>query len=152
MLERRLDALILPFALKPPRAENTVTGAWTGRQQWGQASFKSIDSWDDGEDTDARVSISKKPTSSSPKETALDGSICWLALFLYFHLLFIIVLKNIIFLFRFPESKIKLPSNRADPTSLSAKQHYLRQSRYLPGEKQIKPLCDINTRGNIQIA
>ncbi|XP_045907495.1 serine/threonine-protein kinase MAK-like isoform X2 [Micropterus dolomieu] len=102
----------------PAGAENSLTGVRTGRRRWGQTSFKSVDSWDDGEDADAGVSISKKPTISSLKDRPLDGRGC-----------------------RFPESRnntvAKLPSNsglnRADSTTLSAKQHYLRQSRYLPG-------------------
>ncbi|AWP03729.1 putative serine/threonine-protein kinase MAK-like [Scophthalmus maximus] len=112
-------------------AENSVSGVRTGRRRWGQTSFKSVDSWDDGDgdgddddddddddDVDAGVSISKKPTRSSLRDRTLDGHSC-----------------------RFPESKsntvAKLPSNtglkRTDSTSLSAKQHYLRQARYLPG-------------------
>ncbi|XP_042353740.1 serine/threonine-protein kinase MAK-like [Plectropomus leopardus] len=95
-------------------AENSITRVRTGRRRWGQTSFKSVDSWDDGEDADAGVSISKKPTISSLKDR--DGPSC-----------------------RFPESKIntKVPGssglNRNDSTATSAKQHYLRQSRYLPG-------------------
>ncbi|XP_076601679.1 serine/threonine-protein kinase MAK-like isoform X1 [Chaetodon auriga] len=102
----------------PTGAENNITGMRTGRRRWGQTSFKSVDSWEDGEDADAGVSISKKPTISSLKDCALDGPSC-----------------------RFPESKnstaAKLSSssglNRGDSSTLSAKQHYLRQSRYLPG-------------------
>ncbi|XP_040912201.1 serine/threonine-protein kinase MAK-like [Toxotes jaculatrix] len=99
-------------------AENIVSRVRTGRRRWGQTSIKSVDSWDDGDDTDAGVSISKKPTISSLKDRAHNGHSC-----------------------RFPESKsnavAKLASNtglnRTDSTTLSAKQHYLRQSRYLPG-------------------
>ncbi|XP_071347447.1 serine/threonine-protein kinase MAK-like isoform X2 [Trachinotus anak] len=99
-------------------AENAVSRVRTGRRRWGQTSFKSVDSWDDGDDTDAGASISKKPTISSVKDRTLDGHSS-----------------------RFPESKnntvAKLQSNsrlnRTDSTTLSAKQHYLRQSRYLPG-------------------
>ncbi|XP_029310155.1 serine/threonine-protein kinase MAK-like isoform X2 [Cottoperca gobio] len=94
----------------PTGAENSVTAVRTGRRRWGQTSYRSVDSWDDGDDADAGASISKKPTINSLK----DRPSC-----------------------RFPESKsnagTKLPSNRADSTTLSAKQHYLRQSRYLPG-------------------
>ncbi|XP_008277890.1 serine/threonine-protein kinase MAK-like [Stegastes partitus] len=99
-------------------AENSVSVARTGRRRWGQTSFKSIDSWDDGDDTDAGVSISKKPTIASVKNRALDGSSCRIS-----------ESKNI--------SGAKLPSNaglsRTDSTTMSAKQHYLRQSRYVPG-------------------
>uniref|UniRef100_A0A671VEG0 non-specific serine/threonine protein kinase n=1 Tax=Sparus aurata TaxID=8175 RepID=A0A671VEG0_SPAAU len=107
---------------QPPRAapmgaENNATGVRFGRRRWGQTSFKSVDSWDEGEDADAGVSISKKPTISSLKDRALDGPS-----------------------HRFTESKnntvSKLSSNGADSTALSARQHYLSQSRYLPGEKK----------------
>ncbi|XP_039671420.1 serine/threonine-protein kinase MAK-like isoform X2 [Perca fluviatilis] len=102
----------------PKGAENSITGVRTGRRRWGQTSFRSVDGWDDGEDTDAGVSISKKPTISSLKDRTLEGPSC-----------------------RLPESKnntgAKLQSNsglnRAYSITSSAKQHYLRQSRYLPG-------------------
>uniref|UniRef100_A0A3P8SYC5 non-specific serine/threonine protein kinase n=1 Tax=Amphiprion percula TaxID=161767 RepID=A0A3P8SYC5_AMPPE len=95
-------------------AENSVSVTRTGRRRWGQTSFKSVDSWDDGDDADAGVSISKKPTITSLKNRALDRS-------------------------SEPKTSAgaKLPSNaglrRTDSTTLSAKQHYLRQSRYVPG-------------------
>nr|XP_046263643.1 serine/threonine-protein kinase MAK-like isoform X2 [Scatophagus argus]XP_046263644.1 serine/threonine-protein kinase MAK-like isoform X2 [Scatophagus argus]XP_046263645.1 serine/threonine-protein kinase MAK-like isoform X2 [Scatophagus argus] len=107
-----------PTRASPTGAENSTCGVRTGRRRWGQTSFKSVDSWDDSEDADAGVSISKKPTISSLKDKALGGPGC-----------------------RFPESKNNTGSkqssnsglNRAESTTLSAKQHYLRQSRYLPG-------------------
>ncbi|KAG7220915.1 hypothetical protein INR49_017765 [Caranx melampygus] len=99
-------------------AENAVSRARMGRRRWGQTSFKSVDSWDNGDDSDAGASISKKPTISCVKDRTLDGLSC-----------------------RFPESKnntvpklqTKTGLNRTESTALSAKQHYLRQSRYLPG-------------------
>ncbi|XP_047444406.1 serine/threonine-protein kinase MAK-like isoform X2 [Mugil cephalus] len=99
-------------------AENSVSGARTARRRWGQTSFKSVESWGDGDDTDAGASISKKPTITSLKNRTLVGPGC-----------------------RFSESKsnavAKMISNtglnRADSTTMSAKQHYLRQSRYVPG-------------------
>ncbi|XP_030259137.1 serine/threonine-protein kinase MAK-like isoform X2 [Sparus aurata] len=103
-----------PPRAAPMGAENNATGVRFGRRRWGQTSFKSVDSWDEGEDADAGVSISKKPTISSLKDRALDGPS-----------------------HRFTESKnntvSKLSSNGADSTALSARQHYLSQSRYLPG-------------------
>ncbi|XP_073348016.1 serine/threonine-protein kinase MAK-like [Pagrus major] len=103
-----------PPRAAPTGAENNATGVRSGRRRWGQTSFKSVDSCDEGEEADAGVSISKKPTISFLKDRALDGPS-----------------------HRFPESKnntvSKLLSNRADSTTVSAKQHYLSQSRYLPG-------------------
>ncbi|XP_069014036.1 serine/threonine-protein kinase MAK-like [Embiotoca jacksoni] len=99
-------------------AENGAFGSRTGRRRWGQTSFKLLDSWDDGDDADAGVSISKKPTINSLKNSKQEapGS-------------------------RFPESKSNAGAkplsqtdpNRTDGSTLSAKQHYLLQSRYLPG-------------------
>ncbi|XP_041847568.1 serine/threonine-protein kinase MAK-like [Melanotaenia boesemani] len=94
------------------QAKGAATGA--GRRRWVQTSFKSV-SWDDGDDTG--VSISKKPTITSLKNTQDKPSL------------------------RFSESKNhaggKLRNstglNRAESATLSAKQHYLRQSRYIPG-------------------
>ncbi|CAB1436077.1 unnamed protein product [Pleuronectes platessa] len=53
-------------------AENSESGARTGRRRWGQTSFKSVDSWDGGDDTDAGVSISKKTSISSLKDRTLN--------------------------------------------------------------------------------
>ncbi|CAJ1072545.1 serine/threonine-protein kinase MAK-like [Xyrichtys novacula] len=81
-------------------------GMRAGRRRWGQTSIKSVSSVDGSEDTG--VSLSKKTTISSVKQRELDG----------------------------PSSKAELPNselNRGNAATLSAKQHYLRQSRYLPG-------------------
>ncbi|XP_035861005.1 serine/threonine-protein kinase MAK-like isoform X7 [Sander lucioperca] len=126
-----------PFSLvkdswqAPTGAKNGITGVRTGRRRWGQTSFRSVDSWDDGEDADAGVSISKKTTISSLKDRTLEGPSC-----------------------RFPESKnntgAKLQSNsglnRAYSITSSAKQHYLRQSRYLPG---INPKYNSSVGGQV---
>ncbi|KAG7526931.1 serine serine/threonine-protein kinase MAK-like isoform X1 [Solea senegalensis] len=113
-----------------PGAENSVCGLRTGRKRWGQTSLKSVDSWNDGDDTDAGVSISKKPTTSFLKDRTLNRlDSC-----------------------RFSESKIKtvvkLPNNGrmngTDSTPLTAKQHYLRQSRYLPGVNPKKCLSEVS--------
>ncbi|XP_033960115.1 serine/threonine-protein kinase MAK-like isoform X2 [Pseudochaenichthys georgianus] len=102
----------------PTGAENSMSAVRTGRRRWGLASNRSEDSWDDGEEADAGVSISKKPTISSLKDGAAGGPSCRLA-----------ESQN--------KAERKLPSNsglnRAESSTLSAKQHYLRQSRYLPG-------------------
>lgn len=63
-------------------AENSVYGVRTGRRRWGQTSFKSVDSWDDGDDADAGVSISKKPTISSLNDRTPEGPSCRLDLFI----------------------------------------------------------------------
>uniref|UniRef100_A0A7N8WZS7 non-specific serine/threonine protein kinase n=1 Tax=Mastacembelus armatus TaxID=205130 RepID=A0A7N8WZS7_9TELE len=97
-----------------------------GRRRWGQTFIKLVDSWDDSDDADSGVSISKKPTISSLKDRTLNGSGC-----------------------RFPESRNKTLArllsntrpNNPDSTTLSAKQHYLLQSRYLPGPQIQKSMA-----------
>ncbi|XP_054645833.1 serine/threonine-protein kinase MAK-like isoform X2 [Dunckerocampus dactyliophorus] len=98
-------------------AENSLTRVRAGRRRWGQMSIKSVDSWDTSDDADVGVSISKKPTMNSLRDETFDvPSSC------------------------FPASEtptpLKLTSSngldRSDSTTLSPKQHYLRQSRYLP--------------------
>ncbi|KAM9308836.1 serine/threonine-protein kinase MAK [Gastrophryne carolinensis] len=84
-----------------------------GRRRWGQSVLK--DSWDDF-DNDFGMSFSKKPSMTMVKEN-----------------------KNEDFSFADAVSNdIKKSSNEAGARTdsgktLSAKQHYLRQSRYLPG-------------------
>ncbi|XP_077572378.1 serine/threonine-protein kinase MAK-like isoform X1 [Stigmatopora nigra] len=97
---------------------NSVVKLRAERRRWGQTSIKSIDSWESTNDSDIGVSISKKPTINSLRDKALDGSRS-----------------------HSPMSKTPTPSKLAhsngldkkDSTILSPKQHYLRQSRYLPG-------------------
>uniref|UniRef100_A0A672HMV8 non-specific serine/threonine protein kinase n=1 Tax=Salarias fasciatus TaxID=181472 RepID=A0A672HMV8_SALFA len=54
-------------------AENCASGTRAGRRRWGQTSFKSVDSWGDGDDADTGVSISKKPTIASVKSRTGAG-------------------------------------------------------------------------------
>ncbi|XP_062284248.1 serine/threonine-protein kinase MAK-like [Scomber scombrus] len=120
--EGQQEPLSLPARGTPTRSENSVTRARTGRRRWGQTSIKSVDSWDNTDDVDAGVSISKKPTISSLKDR--DASSCRLAL--------LIVTSSSKSCTGGEPTSNKVP-NTADSTALSAKQHYLRQSRYLPG-------------------
>ncbi|KAJ8406993.1 hypothetical protein AAFF_G00292690 [Aldrovandia affinis] len=116
-----------PLKPTPAGNENNLVGTKSGRRRWGQTTVKAVDSWDEFDDSDMGVSYSKKPSIGSVKEKMLQDSV-----------------------FRHPEPKplntystvIKLPSNttttlnRNDSetsNSSSARQHYLRQSRYLPG-------------------
>ncbi|XP_069046986.1 serine/threonine-protein kinase MAK isoform X2 [Lepisosteus oculatus] len=113
---------------KPPAVGNensNLMGIKSGRRRWGQTALKASDSWDDFDDSDIGVSFSKKPSIGSIKEKQNDDSF-----------------------FRSTEQKPvntygaanRIPSNtmvnRIDTglsNSASARQHYLRQSRYLPG-------------------
>lgn len=114
-------------AVKPAAAgnENSIVGSKSGRRRWGQTILKTSDSWDEFDDSDIGVSYSKKPSIGSMKEKINEES-----------------------LFRSAEQN---PSNAYGTgnrvtsnttvnriesgvsNSSSARQHYLRQSRYLPG-------------------
>ncbi|XP_026005957.1 serine/threonine-protein kinase MAK-like isoform X3 [Astatotilapia calliptera] len=109
LVKRRPPEHCQPVNITERGAENRH--ARPARRRWGQTSFRSVDSWDDSDDKDTGVSISKKPTITSLRNSC-----------------------------RFSESKnnrgSKLPSNnglsRDDSNTMSAKQHYLHQSRYMP--------------------
>ncbi|NXI41056.1 MAK kinase, partial [Galbula dea] len=88
------------------------------RRRWGQTLVKAVDSWDDLDDTEFGISCSKKPSIALLKE------------------------KKTIFSLPEPkashciqpggENKVLL-RNDSGRSNTSAKQYYLRQSRYLPG-------------------
>nr|XP_009501130.1 PREDICTED: serine/threonine-protein kinase MAK isoform X3 [Phalacrocorax carbo] len=91
------------------------------RRRWGQTLVKAVDSWDDLDDTEFGMSCSKKPSIALLKEK-----------------------KNKECLFSVPEPKAScyiqpggenkvLMTNDSGRSNSSAKQYYLRQSRYLPG-------------------
>ncbi|XP_023682098.1 serine/threonine-protein kinase MAK isoform X1 [Paramormyrops kingsleyae] len=103
----------------PAGSEKSVMGMKSGRRRWGQSILKAADSWEDFDDADMGVSYSKKPSISSVKEQTRPVEVKPLNSY---------------------SAVIKLPSSSAlkridseTSTSSSAKQHYLRQSRYLPG-------------------
>ncbi|XP_074728110.1 serine/threonine-protein kinase MAK isoform X1 [Strix uralensis] len=101
--------------------QNGAVGPKSCRRRWGQTSVKAVDSWDDLDDTEFGMSCSKKPSISLLKEK-----------------------KNKECIFSVPEPKAscciqpggenKAPmGNDSGRSNTSAKQYYLRQSRYLPG-------------------
>ncbi|XP_043364276.1 serine/threonine-protein kinase MAK isoform X2 [Dermochelys coriacea] len=101
--------------------QNGAVGLKNCRRRWGQTLLKTMDSWDDLEDTEFGISYSKKPSISQLKEK-----------------------KTKEFLFSMPEPKAlgciqsggeskALMRNDSGISNTSAKQYYLRQSRYLPG-------------------
>ncbi|XP_027682472.1 serine/threonine-protein kinase MAK isoform X1 [Chelonia mydas] len=101
--------------------QNGAVGLKNCRRRWGQTLLKTMDSWDDLEDTEFGISYSKKPSISQLKEK-----------------------KTKEFLFSMPEPKAlgciqsggeskTLMRNDSGISNTSAKQYYLRQSRYLPG-------------------
>lgn len=106
----------------PAGSENNMAGIRSGRRRWGQTSIQASESWDEFDDSETGASFSKRPSIESLREKLLDDS-------------------N--YRSSHPKSLninntfIKLPSNsglnRADTNTSLVKQHYLRQSRYLPG-------------------
>ncbi|XP_022373498.1 serine/threonine-protein kinase MAK isoform X3 [Enhydra lutris kenyoni] len=110
-----------------PTKPNGTLGHKSARRRWGQTVFKSGDSWEEFEDCDLGASHSKKPSMNIFKEKRKKDSP-----------------------FRLPDSipsgshhsageNKSLPAAfplKSDPelsTASTAKQYYLRQSRYLPG-------------------
>ncbi|XP_073188169.1 serine/threonine-protein kinase MAK isoform X4 [Lepidochelys kempii] len=101
--------------------QNGAVGLKNCRRRWGQTLLKTMDSWDDLEDTEFGISYSKKPSISQLKEK-----------------------KTKEFLFSMSEPKAlgcvqsggeskAVMRNDSGISNTSAKQYYLRQSRYLPG-------------------
>nr|XP_035926982.1 serine/threonine-protein kinase MAK isoform X1 [Halichoerus grypus] len=111
-----------------PTKPNGALGHKSSRRRWGQTLFKSGDSWEELEDCDLGASHSKKPSMSVFKEKRKKDSP-----------------------FRLPESipsgsnpsaagenkslpaAFSLKSDSELSTASTAKQYYLKQSRYLPG-------------------
>ncbi|XP_023581130.1 serine/threonine-protein kinase MAK [Trichechus manatus latirostris] len=119
---------LFPSILKNmPTKPNGTLGHKSARRRWGQTVFKSGDSWDEFEDCDFGASHSKKPSVGVFKEKKKKDSP-----------------------FRLPESVPSGPNHSAGEnknlpaaaslksdselsTASTAKQYYLKQSRYLPG-------------------
>ncbi|NWS38089.1 MAK kinase, partial [Probosciger aterrimus] len=108
----------LPVTNGPPSG---AVGPKSCRRRWGQTLVKAVDSWDDLDDTEFGMSCSKKPSIALLKEK-----------------------KNKESLFSVPEPKASfciqpggenkvVMTNDSGRLNTSAKQYYLRQSRYLPG-------------------
>ncbi|XP_030064960.1 serine/threonine-protein kinase MAK [Microcaecilia unicolor] len=117
--------------------QNNAVGVKNVRRRWGQSVLKSSSSWDDFDDPEFGVSFSKKPSISlkenkkeeppySVSEPIPSGG------------------EN-----KFIPNAymMKIDSGLTTPSS-AAKQHYLRQSRYLPGvnPKNVS-LLSANTEG-----
>ncbi|XP_054840453.1 serine/threonine-protein kinase MAK isoform X2 [Eublepharis macularius] len=99
-----------------------AVGLKNGRRRWGQTVLKTMDSWDDFDDSEFGLSYSKKSSITMMNEKKTKGSLFSLS----------------------PEPKSStsgrpggenkvLKRNDSGISFLSAKQHYLKQSRYIPG-------------------
>nr|XP_056710253.1 serine/threonine-protein kinase MAK [Euleptes europaea] len=106
--------------------KQTATGPSNGagglkncRRRWGQTVLKTMDSWDDFDDAEFGISYSKKPSITTMNEKKTKES-----------------------LFSVPKSPASgqpggenrvLKRNDSGISTTSAKQYYLKQSRYIPG-------------------
>ncbi|KAF4075896.1 hypothetical protein AMELA_G00224210 [Ameiurus melas] len=100
--------------------ENSLMGLKSGRRRWGQT--KRSDSWDESDPSDTAASNSKKPSMRAEENKPINE--------------FTFEPKDQKLIYTFSNAS-KLPSSIKSNSSLqsicSARQHYLRQSRYLPG-------------------
>ncbi|XP_029109495.1 serine/threonine-protein kinase MAK isoform X1 [Scleropages formosus] len=124
------QAAPLSLTVRCPKAapagnENSLMGLKNGRRRWGQTVVKASDSWDEFEDSDIGVSYSKKPSIGSAKEKINEDSV--------FRAAAAKPLNTYSAVIKLPSSTTLNRIGSETSNSSSAKQHYLRQSRYLPG-------------------
>ncbi|XP_047205426.1 serine/threonine-protein kinase MAK isoform X8 [Girardinichthys multiradiatus] len=111
-------------------SENALGGSGmgllkSGRRRWGQAVSKTSDSWDESDQSETAASNSKKPSLGTAEEDRSSKEHCSQP-------------KEQKPLYSF-SSVTKIPNNvKVGPTDSNlpgsaARQHYLTQSRYLPG-------------------
>ncbi|XP_054577455.1 serine/threonine-protein kinase MAK isoform X3 [Eptesicus fuscus] len=125
--QKQPQSLFPSIVRNMPTKPSSMLGHKSMRRRWGQTVFKSGDSWEDFEDSDFGTSQTKKPSMSVFREKRKKDSP-----------------------FRLPESgpsgsnpsavenkslpaAISLKSDSKLSTASTAKQYYLKQSRYLPG-------------------
>ncbi|NXJ84554.1 MAK kinase, partial [Trogon melanurus] len=101
--------------------QNGATGPKSCRRRWGQTLVKAVDSWDDLDDTAFGMSCSKKPSIALLKEKKTKES------------LFSVPETKTLCFVQPGEENMALRRNDSGRSNASAKQYYLRQSRYLPG-------------------
>ncbi|XP_027630663.1 serine/threonine-protein kinase MAK [Tupaia chinensis] len=125
--QKPLPTLFPSIVRNVPAKPAGTLGHKSGRRRWGQTIFKTGDSWEEFEDGDFGASHSKKPSMDVLKEKRKKDSP-----------------------FRLPESVPSVSNHSTGenknlpavaslkpdselPTASTAKQYYLKQSRYLPG-------------------
>uniref|UniRef100_A0A3B4D797 non-specific serine/threonine protein kinase n=1 Tax=Pygocentrus nattereri TaxID=42514 RepID=A0A3B4D797_PYGNA len=99
---------VLLFLKRSVGNENSLSGLKSGRRRWGQT--KPSDSLEESDRPDTAASTSKKPSMGIEEEKTSKDTVTKLP-------------SNV---------KMNQPDSNLQSTS-SARQHYLRQSRYLPG-------------------
>ncbi|NXK71244.1 MAK kinase, partial [Amazona guildingii] len=113
-----IDKNSLPVTNGP---QSDAVGPKSCRRRWGQTSVKAVDSWDDLDDTEFGMSCSKKPSIALLKEKKNKES------------LFSVAEPKTSFSIQPGGEDKVLMTNDSGRLNTSAKQYYLRQSRYLPG-------------------
>ncbi|KAM9436202.1 serine/threonine-protein kinase MAK isoform 2-T2 [Clarias gariepinus] len=107
--EHQAEPLALHTQKRPVGNENSLIGMKSGRRRWGQT--KLSDSWDESDPSDTAASNSKKNSMGAEEDRPINEFMS--------------------------DNVTKLPSSIKMNSSLqstrSARQHYLQQSRYLPG-------------------
>ncbi|XP_017308320.1 serine/threonine-protein kinase MAK isoform X2 [Ictalurus punctatus] len=118
--DHQAEPLPLNTQKRPVGNENSLMGLKSGRRRWGQT--KRSDSWDESDPSDTAASNSKKPSMRAEENKPTNE--------------FTFEPKDQKLIYTF-SNVTKLPSSIKSSSSLqstcSARQHYLRQSRYLPG-------------------
>ncbi|XP_072416870.1 serine/threonine-protein kinase MAK [Chiloscyllium punctatum] len=103
---------------------NNATGFKSGRRRWGQNALNAKDSWDSFQNSDFGLPYSKEPSMIAVKEKSSNDSLQRMA--------------------EHNQQNHNIGGNKTVPNTTmmrldsglstsSARQHYLRQSRYLPG-------------------
>ncbi|KAK7118141.1 hypothetical protein R3I94_021846 [Phoxinus phoxinus] len=109
------------YTQKVVGGENSLIGLKNGRRRWGQSNMKPSDSWDESDCSDTAASLSKKPSKGLEEEKTTPQPKDQKPLYTFST---VTKLPN--------TSRLNQPDSSHHITS-SARQHYLRQSRYLPG-------------------
>ncbi|KAK9403532.1 serine/threonine-protein kinase MAK [Crotalus adamanteus] len=99
---------------------NGTMGMKNNRRRWGQTMLKTMDSWDDFDDAEFGMSYFKKPSIMVLNEKKTKES------------LFSVPESTSPTSGRSGENKV-LKRNDSGMSTTSAKQYYLKQSRYIPG-------------------
>ncbi|XP_048030293.1 serine/threonine-protein kinase MAK isoform X2 [Megalobrama amblycephala] len=112
---------LAPHPQKVVGGENSLIGLKNGRRRWGQTNMKPSDSWDESDCSETAASLSKKPSKGLEEEKTTPQPKDQKPLYTFST---VTKLPN--------TSRLNQPDSSHHSTS-SARQHYLRQSRYLPG-------------------
>lgn len=115
-------ALAAPTRAVAVGSENSAVGLKGGRRRWGQTAARTIDSLDESDAMDTTASQSKKPSLGEREEEERNRGESKEKKPLYSFSTVTKLPSNI---------KLDQPDSRAPVPS--ARQHYLSQSRYLPG-------------------